>query len=215
LTFRLTFAVRDRARFLSHLETVDTLLSALRRAGYQVALSRGMKPRPVIALALPRAVGVESEGELADVELTNSPEPGELAERLAAQLPAGFRLLSAAPAEGKPAASRVRAARYLIELADDLDWDEAVARYLAAPEAIVIRTAPNKADRQVDVRRFCGTLERVPDGLIARIDMTEAGTARPDEVATAVAATLGATPTIIRLVRTEVLLHDAPAGALT
>jgi len=45
--------------------------------------------------------------------------------------------------------------------------------------------------------------------------MTEAGTARPDEVATAVAATIGATPTIIRLVRTKTLLHDAPAGALT
>jgi radical SAM-linked protein len=215
LTFRLTFAVRDRARFLSHLETVDTLLSALRRAGYQVALSRGMKPRPVIALALPRAVGVESEGELADVELTTEPDPAELHERLAAQLPAGFDLLAAAPAEGKPAASRVRAARYRIEVADDLNWNEAVDRYLAAPEAIVVRTAPKKADRRIDVRAFCGSLERTPDGLIAEIRMTEAGTARPDEVATAVAAAIGATPTITRLVRTETLLHDTPAGALT
>ncbi len=109
----------------------------------------------------------------------------------------------------------MRAARYRIEVADDLDWDEAVDRYLAAPEAIVVRTAPNKADRRIDVRAFCGTLERTPDGLIAEIQMTEAGTARPDEVATAVAAAIGATPTITRLVRTETLLHDTPAGALT
>lgn len=215
MTYRFTFAVRERARFLSHLETVDTLLSAIRRAGYQVALSRGMKPRPVIALALPRAVGVESEGELADVELTSDPTPAELRERLAPQLPAGFALLAVEPAEGKQAASRVRAVRYLIELGGDADLDEAVARYLASHEAVVTRTAPNKPDKRVDVRRFCEQVQPVPGGLGAEIEMTDAGTARPEEVVTAVAATTGATPTITRIVRTEIVLRDAAVGVHT
>jgi radical SAM-linked protein len=215
LTYRFTFAVRDRARFLSHLETVDTLLSALRRAGYQVALSRGMKPRPVIALALPRAVGVQSESELADVELTSDPTPAQLHQQLAPQLPAGLELLAVEPAEGKQAASRVRAVHYLIEVADDVDWEAAVARFLAADEAIVTRTAPNKAAKRVDVRRFCTQLGQGPQGLEAEIELTEAGTARPEEVATAVAATIGATPTIIRLVRTAIVLREAPVGVHT
>jgi radical SAM-linked protein len=215
LTYRFTFAVQGRARFLSHLETVDTLLSSIRRAGYQVALSRGMKPRPVIALALPRAVGVESEGELADVELTGHPAPTELRERLAPQLPAGFDLLAVEPAEGKQAASRVLAVRYLVETADDVDWDSAVARYAAADEAVVIRTAPNKPDKRVDVRRFCQRVQPVPDGLEAEIHLTDAGTARPEEVVTAVAATIGATPTITRIVRTQIVLRDAAVGAHT
>ena len=212
MTYRITFAVRDRARFLSHLETVDTLLSALRRAGYQVALSRAMRPRPVIALALPRAVGVQSEAELADVELTSEPAAAELCQRLSEQLPAGFELIAAEPAVGKPAASRVS---YLIEVADDLDWDQAVERYLAAGEAVVTRTAPKKADKRIDVRAFCTRISHGPDGLVADIDLTEAGTARPEEVATAVAATIGATPTIIRLVRTDIVLREAPVGAPT
>jgi radical SAM-linked protein len=215
LTYRFTFAVRDRARFLSHLETVDTLLSALRRAGYQVALSRGMKPRPVIALALPRAVGVQSESELADVELTSDPTPAQLHQQLAPQLPAGLELLAVEPAEGKQAASRVRAVHYLIEVADDVDWEAAVARFLAADEAIVTRTAPNKAAKRVDVRRFCTQLGQGPQGLEAEIELTEAGTARPEEVATAVAATIGETPTIIRLVRTAIVLREAPVGVPT
>ena len=41
------------------------LLAALRRVGCEVALSQGMRPKPVISLALPRAVGVESSDELA------------------------------------------------------------------------------------------------------------------------------------------------------
>jgi len=215
LTYRFTFAVRERARFLSHLETVDTLLSAIRRAGYQVALSRGMKPRPVIALALPRAVGVESEGELADIELTSDPTPAELHEQLAPQLPAGLELLAVEPAQGKQAASRVRAVHYLIEVADDVDWEAAIARFLAADEAIVTRTAPNKAAKRVDVRKFCTQLGHGPHGLEAEIELTEAGTARPEEVATAVAATIGATPTIIRLVRTAIVLREAPVGVHT
>jgi radical SAM-linked protein len=215
LTYRFTFAVRDRARFLSHLETVDTLLSALRRAGYQVALSRGMKPRPVIALALPRAVGVQSESELADIELTSNPTPAELHEQLAPQLPAGLELLAVEPAQGKQAASRVRAVRYMVETADDVDWEDAVARYALADEAVVVRTAPNKAAKRVDVRSFCSQIERVPSGLAARIELTEAGTARPEEVATAVAATIGATPTITRIVRTQIVLRDAAVGAHT
>jgi radical SAM-linked protein len=215
LTYRFTFAVRDRARFLSHLETVDTLLSALRRAGYQVALSRGMKPRPVIALALPRAVGVQSESELADIELTSDPTPAELHEQLAPQLPAGLDLLAVEPAQGKQAASRVRAVHYLIEVADDVDWEAAIARFLAADEAIVTRTAPNKAAKRVDVRKFCTQLGHGPHGLEAEIELTEAGTARPEEVATAVAATIGATPTIIRLVRTAIVLREAPVGVHT
>jgi uncharacterized protein (DUF2344 family) len=194
LTYRFTFAVRGRARFLSHLETVDTLLSAIRRAGYQVALSRGMKPRPVIALALPRAVGVE---------------------RLASQLPAGFGLLGVEHAEGKQAASRVRAVRYLVETDDGVDWEAAVARYLQSDEAVVTRTAPKKPDKRVDVRRFCARLQPVPAGLEAEIELTDAGTARPEEVATAVAATIGATPTITRIVRTEIVLRDAVVGAHT
>src|SRR4051794_22613901 len=120
----MTFAVTGRARFLSHLETVDTLLSALRRGGYDIALSKGMKPKPVISLALPRAVGVESEAELADVELVFSPGVDELAAALASQLPLGITVRRVEEASGRPASSRVRAARYRIEIEDDLDWDE-------------------------------------------------------------------------------------------
>ena len=89
------------------------------------------------------------------------------------------------------------------------------ARALAADTAVVTRTAPKKADKRIDVRAFCTHISRGPDGLVADIDLTEAGTARPEEVATAVAATIGATPTIIRLVRTDIVLREAPVGAHT
>ena len=216
MTYRLTFAVAGRARFLSHLETVDTLLGALRRAGYQIALSKGMKPRPVISLALPRAVGVQALADLADVELVGEPDPAEVAERLGAELPQGMTVVSAEPAEGgRSAASRVAAAEYDVEVEDDLDWPDALRAFAAAEHVEVVRTAPGKADRTVDVRSYCSSIEHEPGLLRMELRMTDSGTARPDEIAQAVAGLAGRTANIKRLVRTRIHLRPQPVGART
>jgi radical SAM-linked protein len=216
LTYRITFAVTGRARFLSHLETVDTLLSALRRAGNDIALSQGMKPRPVISLAMPRAVGVESEGDLADVQLVADPEPAVLAGDLAARLPEGMRVVTVERrAPGRRAAARVRRVEYRVDVADDVDWEAALAAFETATEAVAVRTAPGKPDRRVDVKQFCHSIEYEPGRFALDLELTEGGTARPEEVIHAVAATIGATATIERLVRTAITLAAEPVGVET
>jgi radical SAM-linked protein len=204
LTYRITFAVTGRARFLSHLETVDTMLGALRRAGYQIALSKGMKPRPVISLALPRAVGVQAQAD-----------PAEVAERLDAQLPHGIAVVAVEPAEGPKAAARVDAAEYEVEVEEDVDWERALRAFAAADSCEVVRTAPGKPDRTVDVTRYCSSIEHEPGLLRMLLRMTDAGTARPDEIAQAVAGLEGRTATIKRLVRTRIDLRPQPVGART
>jgi radical SAM-linked protein len=214
LTYRITFAVGGRARFLSHLETVDTLLGALRRAGFDIALSKGMKPRPIISLALPRAVGVETLADVADVDLRGEHEPLEVVERLANHLPMGMTVVSVEPTTGRTAASRVDGVAYRVEVADDIDWDAALAAFAEAEACEVVRTAPGKASKRVDVRRFCTALAHEPGALEMELAVTDAGTARPEELTQAVAALVGATPTIERLTRTAICLRE-PVGAET
>jgi radical SAM-linked protein len=187
------------------------LLGALRRAGFQIALSRGPKPRPVIALAMPRAVGVESEAELADVELAHDHDPSLVAERLSSQLPGGVTLIDVGEATGKPAASLVQHVGYTVEVGEDVDWDTAARAYARADEAVVTRTAPDKADKRVDVRCFCTGVQHEPGRLVFDIELSPTGAARPEEVVQAVAAQIGATPTMGRIVRTAIVLRD-PAG---
>jgi len=214
LTYRITFAVSGRARFLSHLETVDTLLGALRRAGFDIALSKGMKPRPVISLAMPRAVGIETLADMADVELRGDHEPLDVGERLANHLPMGMTVVSVELATGKQAASRVESVAYRVEVGEDVDWDAGLAAFAAAETCEVVRTAPKKASKRVDVRRFCTALAHEPGALEMELAVTDAGTARPEELTQAVAALVGATPTIERLVRTAIRLRE-PVGAHT
>jgi len=83
-----------------------------------------------------------------------------------------------------------------------------------AEEAVVTRTAPQKADKRVDVKRFCMSVEHQPGRLLLELALTGEGTARPEEVVHAVAATIGATPTITRLVRTRIALAE-PTGVTT
>src|SRR5689334_13210717 len=124
------------------------MLGALRRAGYQIALSKGMKPRPVISLALPRAVGVQAQADLADVELVGEPDPAEVAGRLDPELPQGMTVVSVEPAGGgRSAAARVEAAEYEVEVEEDVDWPRGLAAFAAAEHVEVVRTAPGKADR--------------------------------------------------------------------
>jgi radical SAM-linked protein len=179
----LRLAIRDRARFLSHLETMDLLLAALRRAGYGVALSQGMRPRPVIGLMLARGVGVASEDERCLVELVGDDhDVDEIVARLAATCPRGVVPLSAAPAGAREI---VTGATYR------LDFDapeEVVARaidaYRSAPELTVERRSP-KGRRSIDVRRVAPEPELADGAVIVEIAILEDGSAKPEEVARA------------------------------
>jgi len=219
--YRITFSVAGRARFLSHLETVDTVLSALRRAGVRLALSRGMKPKPVIQLALPRPLGVESWSEICECELSEKIDIDTLSLEFAAQLPAGFELLDVtAVADGqRPAARSVAGAMYRIEFAMDpspgrfpVEW---VEEFLNRDEILVERRTP-KQHRTLNVREFVTSISSVDldhsshENPTVRYHarLTEAGSVKPDEVVRALAQVAGCELTAKRIVRESVFVGE-------
>jgi len=183
LRLELRLAVRERARFLSHLEMVDVLLAALRRAGFEVALSQGMRPKPVISLALARGVGVASEDERCLVELVGDDHDLEqLVARLAATCPRGVVPLSAAPAGAREI---VTGATYRLDFdAPEEVVARAVDAYRSASEITVERRSP-KGRRSIDVRRVAPEPELAGSAVIVEIAILEDGSAKPEEVARA------------------------------
>jgi hypothetical protein len=67
----------------------------------------------------------------------------------------------------------------------------------------------------VDVKQFCHSIAYEPGRFALELELTRGGTARPEEVIHAVAATIGATATIERLVRTAIVLSGEPVGVET
>jgi radical SAM-linked protein len=217
LKVELRFSVRGRARFLSHLESVDMLLAALRRVGCEVGLSEGMRPKPVISLAVPRAVGVASDDELATVELVPGPVGSPdawfqaLVERLNDTLPDGVRVHRAAPAVGRrPIVSGVR---YRVEVdAHRALLERAAADYAALDTAPVERHSP-KGTKTVDVRRSVASVEPVDGAIEFEIAVSDGGFARPEEVVRALAVACGAPLDPRAITRIQILLAATPIGA--
>lgn len=182
----LRLAIRDRARYLSQLELVGLLLAALRRAGYQVALANGMRPRPAIGLARTRAAGVSSEDERCTVELVgDSHDLDDLVVRLAANCPRGVVPLEACLA-GPPTA--VTGATYRIVFDAP---GEALAQAVAADHAASELPIPRRSSTQhraVDVRRYAPELQLDGDAMIVQIAIDDDGSAKPSEVVRALAS---------------------------
>ena len=222
--YLLTFSATGRARYLGHLDTVELFRRAIRRAGGRLALSGGMRPKPLLSLAMPRGVGVEGRAELAEFTLQGAPEP-DFIERLQEALPEGFRLRGLEPYHHKrSAAARVVAAHYRVvavlereenggsasrPLADVLR--EAVSLYTCASEIIVDRHRPD-GTRQIDVRALVERVMAVVEedtivlGFVAAV--TPDGTVRCEEVVAALSRLAGVSLTVRRIERLSLELDE-------
>ncbi len=219
--YRITISIQGRVRFLSHLETVDTLLGALRRSGVTLALSDGMRPKPRIKMAMPRPVATEAWSDILEVELTERIDADQFALQLSEVLPAGLVLQTVERLEGvyASAASRVAGATWRWSFGTDVahdDLEEVVRAMLAADEVTVERASPGKKARSVDVRRFIGDMAVVAgdDGPVLRafVRLTEAGSAKPEEVVRALGALAGRTFAPQRTVREFIAIAEPGTG---
>ena len=87
---RLLFEKTGNAIWISHLDLMRLFQRSFKRAGLHLKHSQGFSPRPLVAIALPLSVGVESKCELLDFDLEGELGPNdEIMERLNAALVEG------------------------------------------------------------------------------------------------------------------------------
>lgn len=70
IILRIKYKKEHNMKFLSHLELIKTVERIFRRMALPMSFSQGFNPKPKIAYAAPLPVGVESECDFLDVELT-------------------------------------------------------------------------------------------------------------------------------------------------
>lgn len=175
LRFRL--ARVGPVRFLSHKETVNAFLRAVRRARVPICYSQGFHPHPKVSFSCALPVGMESTGEYGDILLHTRMEPDAFVSAMNATLPEGLRVLDAAevPTSSAPLMSLAYTERYLVLVPNRLlacsdghvpPADAArrlVDRFLSLPKAIVERVG-KAGPRQIDVRPMVRQMEVVGAG---------------------------------------------------
>lgn len=160
---RFRFSRQGDLRFLSHRETMNLLIRALRRAGMPVCYSQGFNPQPKLALGSALPVGMESDGEYADVLLHTRVRPETFGEAVNAQLPSGIRIRCAWECQlAEPSLmSMICGEQYEVELSPHCEesvpqWtadevQEAVERFLAS-DRVQVRREGKAGVRSIDIR---------------------------------------------------------------
>ena len=185
--YRLRYTKLGQAAYLAHLDLVRHLPRIFRRAGLDIAYSRGFHPKPGLSFGPALGLGLPSLGELLDVKLSDELTPAELLRRLNAVSLSGIEFLAAAALqESEPALGRVLArAQYAVFLPDGARVAAALAAYASGAPLLAARR-----ERQ-DSRKSAPTSRVDVRPSIADVD--KASEAEADLLATKV-GWLGATP---------------------
>ncbi|RFP59475.1 MAG: TIGR03960 family B12-binding radical SAM protein [Limnothrix sp. CACIAM 69d] len=154
---RLRFAKRGEMALLSHLDLMRLLDRAVRRAAIPVSFTGGFHPSPRIVPAHALSLGVTSEGEILDLELTEVRSLAQIQGELAAQLPADLPLLAIEEVPLKdPAANQLldRAEYEITVTSTDggaIDWAAALATVLDRAEWLWDKTTKSGKTTQVNL----------------------------------------------------------------
>jgi len=211
-TWLVSFARLGPARYLSHLDTLRAVQRTFARAGVELELSEGMRPKPRLSLPLPLPVGAAADDELAVARVTSAaPDARRGSAALRAAAPEGLEVVALSETSRRVRPRPLRA-RYAAEVRGDPARIAAAVGQLEEAAAVrFVRSGP-KGTKTVDLRATLSAVNcrALPGGAHLEFEVRyDAGTAaRPQEVIEVIADKAGTEPVLHRLRRVEVVFAE-------
>ncbi|MBR6537939.1 MAG: TIGR03936 family radical SAM-associated protein [Lachnospiraceae bacterium] len=171
MNVRVRFAKYGAVKFIGHLDVLRYFQKAVRRSGLKIAYSQGFHPHQIMSFASPLGVGITSEGEYMDMELTAEYTPQEIVDALNTAMVEGFTVLSSHilpdPENGRKretAMSLVTAADYLVTVRENdtflgtksfEELNEAWVRFIGQESISVIKKVKkSNSETSIDLKPF-------------------------------------------------------------
>lgn len=170
MKIRIKFGKEDDLKFIGHLDIMHFYQKALRRADIPICYSAGFSPHQIMSFANPLSLGLTSEGEYMDIEVSESGPSEEMLAKLNAQMVEGAHVYSwrRLPDDAENAMASFAAADYTVRFRPGYgpeNWDQFAAEFEAfcARESIMVEKQTKRNVRQVDIRPLIYQLE-ISDG---------------------------------------------------
>ena len=166
---RMWFGKVGEMGLISHLDLVRLFDRAIRRAALPISFTGGYHPGPRISIANALSLGITSNGEIVDFELTDDIDPEEFRTKLAAQLPENVPIYRVEDIDLKsPNASRLMdKAEYLIAVQVDSNpaWQQWIDAINNSQEIIWEKFTKSGHKREINLcdRLFALSLESEED----------------------------------------------------
>ena len=183
-------------KFIGHLDIMRYFQKAIRRAEIPIAFTSGYSPHMIMSFANPLGVGLTSDGEYFDIELTESIASKEAVRRLNEQMVDGMEIVSFVqiPDDKKSKGmSIVAGADYLSSVKNGnlpKDLAEKLEAFYAQNEICVVKKT-KKSEKEVDIRPMIYKLECRNGGIYMRVAAGSVQNLKPELVTEAFVRYLG------------------------
>ena len=194
--YRAEITKGEEVRYISHLDYAGLIERAIRRAKLPAAYSEGFNPHMKIAFASALAVGVTSDAEYMDFELTQQLCQPEVFDKLNKNLPPGVKVLKLKlvrefknQKKHKALMAEVDLAEYDIYVPLESDWDSAVkaVKLFNEQEEVIYHRVTPKKTKDIEVKQYLAKpvkLAMSGDKLKVTMDIiiTQSGSIKPQEI---------------------------------
>lgn len=207
LKARIKFRKYGVMRFIGHLDVMRFFQKAIRRADIPIAFTAGYSPHMIMSFAQPLGVGVTSDGEYFDIELTEPISSKRAIAQLNAVMVEGIEVVSFKEISSDKKASGmtiVAAADYKVtfpktfqdafdlrELPDD--WNSNVKRFMEE-EKIVVLKKTKRSEKEVDIKPMIYEMHATEDGIYLFLATGSEQNLKPDLVTEAFINFIGKSP---------------------
>ena len=154
---RIKFRKYGVLRFIGHLDVMRFFQKLMRRADIPIAFTGGYSPHMIMSFASPLGIGLTSDGEYLDIELTAPVDSREAVKRMNEECVEGIEIISIRQIsdEKKMTGMTILAvADYLISVKKGAlpeNWKEAFADFMAQRKICVIKQT-KRSEREEDIR---------------------------------------------------------------
>ncbi len=179
----VTYSKKGNARFFGHLELMNILLRALRRAGIPMKYSQGFHPLPKVSFDNPLPLGMASQGESFWLTVPGHISPGFVKERLNPQLPEGLAVLSVHLAPRRERQAENCFISYEITLSDGV-FDRRCLEWFQNQETLMVSRAKKGGKiRHIDLKQAVQEIRIVsPERLDLTLRAVPGQSVRPADV---------------------------------
>lgn len=158
---RAKFKKDARLKYIGHLDLIRLFQRTFRKANIPVEYSQGYNPHPKFSLATALALGIPSDGEYMDIELTDNMDIDDFITNMNNSLPRGVKILDADYTNDKKSLmALIKWSSYIIELfmMEEISKEEVnnkIENILSKDEILMTKTKKKRGKirtREVNIR---------------------------------------------------------------
>ncbi|MCR4806558.1 MAG: TIGR03936 family radical SAM-associated protein [Lachnospiraceae bacterium] len=120
MKIRIKFRKEGVMKYIGHLDVMRYFQKLLRRSDIPIAYSTGMSPHQIMSFAMPLSIGLESDAEYLDIEITHGIPSSEAIRRMNENNVEGISIVSfkELPEGARNAMASISAADYAVSFKD-------------------------------------------------------------------------------------------------